>query len=154
MKDPDRETPFTELDHTADLRVEIRGRDEEDLFRNAVESIYLLLGLPATPAREEDAPPAERLEIHGQDREEALVELLGELLYRATAEKERFHLRELVVRAGGGREAGCTVVLIGGWRELENGEAAGQREIKAVTYHDIRIRKTRKGWSAQVVMDL
>jgi hypothetical protein len=32
----DRKAPFRELDHTADLRVEIRGKDEQGLFRNAV----------------------------------------------------------------------------------------------------------------------
>ena len=153
VKETDRKAPFRELDHTADLRVEIRGKDEQDLFRNAVESLYLLLGLPAVSDRRE-AVPAERLEIKGQDPEEALVELLGELLYRATSERQRLNLQELSVRRGEEGAEGCRVVVCGDWETLTDGEMAGQREIKAVTYHDVQIRRTRRGWTARVVMDL
>jgi SHS2 domain-containing protein len=153
VKETDRRVPFRELDHTADLRVEIRGKDEKDLFRNAVESLYLLLGLPAAPSAR-DTVPVERLEIKGQDPEEALVELLGELLYRATAERQRLNLKELSVRQGEEGSEGCRVVVCGGWETLSDGEMAEQREIKAVTYHDVQIRRTRRGWAARVVMDL
>lgn len=153
VKETDRKVPFRELDHTADLRVEIRGKDEKDLFRNAVESLYLLLGLPSLPGRR-DTVAQERLEIKGQDPEEALVELLGELLYRATSERQRLNLQELSVRRGEEGAEGCSVVACGGWETLTDGEMAGQRQIKAVTYHDVQIRRTRRGWSARVVMDL
>ena len=153
MKETDRKAPFKELDHTADLRVEIRGKDEQELFRNAVESLYLLLGLQAVSDRR-DVVPGERLEIQGQDPEEALVGLLGELLYRATAERQRLNLQELSVRRGEEGEEGCRVDVRGGWETLTAGEMAGQREIKAVTYHDVQIRRTKRGWVARVVMDL
>ena len=41
-----------------------------------------------------------------------------------------------------------------GLKAVTDGEMAGQREIKAVTYHDVRIRRTKRGWTARVVMDL
>jgi SHS2 domain-containing protein len=94
------------------------------------------------------------LEIKGQDPEEALVVLLGELLYRATAERQRLNLQELSVRRGEEGAEGCRVVVRGGWETLTDGEMAGQREIKAVTYHDVQIRRTKRGWAARVVMDL
>lgn len=153
MKETDRKAPFRELDHTADLRVEIRGRDEKELFRNAVESLYQLLGLPAVPDCRETAP-AKRLEVKGQDPEEALVELLGELLYRATVEGKRLNLQELSVREDEEEGEGCRVVVRGDWEAITEGEMAGQREIKAVTYHDVQIRRTDRGWVARVVMDL
>jgi SHS2 domain-containing protein len=154
VKETDRKAPFRELDHTADLRVEIRGKDEQELFRNAVESLYLLLGLQAVSDRR-DAVPAERLEIQGQDPEEALVELLGELLYRATAEKQRLNLQELSVQRGEeGEGGGCRVGVRGVWETITQGEMAGKSEIKAVTYHDVEIRRTKRGWTARVVMDL
>jgi SHS2 domain-containing protein len=153
VKDTDRNVPFRELEHTADLRVEIRGKDEEELFRNAVESLYLLLGFPCASDRR-DADPAERLEIEGQDPEEALVRLLGELLYRATVERQRLDLQELSVRQGEEGAEGCRVVVRGSWETFTEDEITGQREIKAVTYHDVQIRRTKWGWAARVVMDL
>ncbi len=151
MKGSDGKTPFRELDHTADLRIEIAGKDEQDLFRNAVDSLYLVLGLPAVPEGG-DAPATEDLRIHGEDREEALVELLGELLYMATVERRRFLLHALSLREG--EEGDCGVVLTGTWQRLTEEESEGRREIKAVTYHDVQIRRTRQGFSAWVVMDL
>ena len=153
MGECDRKTPFRELDHTADLRVEIRGKDEPDLFRNAVESLYILLGLPGR-LRRRDVPALESLEIHGQDSEEALVEFLGVLLYKATVERVRLEVRELALRKGEEGVGGCRVVVSGFWHMLTDGEMARQREIKAVTYHDVRIRRTKQGFSARVVMDL
>ena len=154
VKETERNVPFRELDHTADLRVEIQGKDEQELFRNAVESLYLLLGLQAVSDRRDAIIPAEKLEIQGQDPEEALVGLLGELLYRATAERQRLNLQELSVRRGEEGEEGCRVDVRGGWEMLTDDEMAGQREIKAVTYHDVQIRRTKRGWAARVVMDL
>ena len=153
VKESRRKVPFRELDHTADLRVEIQGKDEKELFRNAVESLYLLMGLPAVSGRRATAP-GERLEIKGQDPEEALVELLGELLYRATVERRRLDLQELSVLRDEEGAGGCRVVVRGGWEMLTDNRMAGQREIKAVTYHDVQIRRTERGWVARVVMDL
>jgi SHS2 domain-containing protein len=153
LKDTDGKAPFRELDHTADLRVEVQGKDEPDLFRNAVKSLYILLGLPEPPDRRE-AVCAERLEIHGEDAEEALVALLGELLYKAGVERRRLNLRELSVRSCVDSGGGYTVVLGGDWQDVRNADTAGEREIKAVTYHDVQIRRTPGGWSARIVMDL
>jgi len=155
VKESSRKAPFRELDHTADLRVEIQGKDEKELFRNAVESLYLLLGLPAVSGRRATAP-GETLEIKGQDPEGALVELLGELLYRATVERRRLDLQELSVLRDEDEEGagGCRVVVRGGWEMLTDNRMAGQREIKDVTYQDVQIRRTERGWVARVVMDL
>jgi SHS2 domain-containing protein len=153
VKKTDRKAPFRELDHTADLRVEIQGKDEQDFFRNAVESLYLLMGLPAVSDCRE-AAPVETLEIKGQDPEEALVELLGELLYRATTERRRLYVQELSVRRGEEAAEGFRVVVCGGWETITDDDRVGLREIKAVTYHDVQIRRTNRGWTAQVVMDL
>ena len=152
MKEPDGKPPFKELDHTADLRIEIVGRDEPELFRNAVESLYVLLGLPVVSDRSEHQE-VDKLRILGQDPEESLVQLLGELLYRATVERQQLTLDTLSVRRGVEGEGVCEVLVTGRWRTLLEEEMTGMREIKAVTYHNVEIRRTRKGFSAKLVMD-
>jgi SHS2 domain-containing protein len=152
VKEPDGKAPFKELDHTADLRIEIVGRDEHELFRNAVDSLYMLLGLPVVSDRSEHQE-MDKLRILGQDPEESLVQLLGELLYRATVERRQLNLDTLSVRRGGEGEGVCEVILTGRWRKLLDEEMTDQREIKAVTYHNVVIRRTRKGFSARLVMD-
>lgn len=141
------------MNHTADLRIEILGKDEEELFRNAVDSLYVLLGLPLR-SQSDDGLSADRLEILGQDPEEALVQLLGELLYRVTVERRQLIPDTLAVRRGEGAEQGCGVTLVGRWLPLADESLEGKREIKAVTYHDVQIRESRKGLSARVVFDI
>ncbi len=153
MKDSGRTRPFRELDHTADLKIEIRGRDEQDLFANAIESLYVCMGIPAGSIRGQEGPGAD-LEVTGGNREEVLVELLGEILYRATVERKRLDLHELFAGSGGDRTGGYRVVVRGLWHSLTREEMSGLREIKAVTYHDAQIRPAREGLVARVVMDL
>jgi len=152
VKEPDRKPPFKELDHTADLRIEIAGRDEPELFRNAVDSLYVLLGLPVGSVPS-GLSEVDKLRILGQDPEESLVQLLGELLYRATVERQQLILDTLSVRSGGEGGGLCEVLATGRWRTLHDEEMTGKPEIKAVTYHNVEIRRTRQGFSARLVMD-
>jgi len=153
VKEPDRKPPFKELDHTADLRIEIVGKDEPELFRNAVGSLYVLLGLPVVSDRS-DLQGADKVRILGQDPEESLIQLLGELLYRATVERQQLTLGTLSVRRGVEGEGGCEVLVTGRWRTVLDEEMTNKQEIKAVTYHDVEIRRTRKGFSAKLIMDI
>ena len=152
VKEPNRKPPFKELDHTADLRIEIVGRDEPELFRNAVDSLYVLLGVPVA-SHHSGLREVDKLRILGRDPEESLVQLLGELLYRATVERQQLILGTLSVRRGGEGGGVCEVLVTGRWRTLHDEEMLDKREIKAVTYHNVEIRRTRKGFSARLVMD-
>jgi SHS2 domain-containing protein len=152
VKEPDRKPPFKELDHTADLRVEIFGRDEPELFRNALDSLYVLLGLPVV-SDPSGLVEVDKLRILGQDPEESLVQLLGELLYRATVERQQLTLDTLTVRRGGEGGGLCEVLVTGRWRTLHDEEMTDKREIKAVTYHNVEIRRTQMGFSAKLVLD-
>ncbi len=153
VKAADSRPPFRELNHTADLRIEILGKDEEELFRNAVHSLYVLLGLPVVPQHVEGLP-VERLEILGQDHEEALVQLLGELLYRATVERKQLIPDRVSLTRGEGAQEGYGVTLTGRCLLLADETFQGKREIKAVTYHDVQIRESGEGFSARVVFDI
>ena len=154
MKEADGKAPFRELDHTADICVEIYGKDEPDLFRNAVESLYLLLGLPEEAPEQGDISPVEDLEVSGRDSEEVLVELLGDLLYKATVDGLRFRAHEVSVRRRQTEPEGSRVLLSGSWKTLTDRDRKGLREIKAVTYHEIWIGRAGEGFSARVVMDI
>lgn len=88
------------------------------------------------------------LELTAADNEELLVSWLSELVY--LLESQRFLL------------ADCRVELFAGGRLRAQlwGESADparhllQREIKAVTYHQVRVEQVGDGWRAQVFVDL
>ncbi len=153
MKHTGRRATFRELDHTADLRLEIYGKDRAELFRNAIEALYIVLGL--TPERERPrGSPGETVRIQGPDPEEVLIRLLNELLYRANEEGRQLIPEAVSVGKEAGGEKGFEVVVTGWWYSLSKEEMDWDREIKAVTYHDVLIRPTDEGLSARVVFDI
>jgi SHS2 domain-containing protein len=132
------------LDHTADLRVEIHGRDLPELFRNAAGALFDLL----TDVGSVRPAQQERVRVSGDDREDLLAEWLRELLYRYHA-----HGR-LCCRF----EPLCvdeTSLSCETWGEPRSADRHPPRhDIKAVTYHGLSVLEGTDGWIAEVVFDV
>jgi SHS2 domain-containing protein len=153
MNISDRNEIFRELNHVGDLRVEIYGKTEEDLFQNAVRCLYCLLGLPDLPLSDTPLPASTPLNFAGMDREDVLVQLLGELLFVAVTEKRRWIPGKCT--CGIPRDSrSVSLVVEGTWKDLPPEDSKGNTEIKAVTYHDTKIVRQPRGYVATVVMDL
>jgi SHS2 domain-containing protein len=129
------------VEHTADWALRLRGRDLNELFTRAAEGMaYLLAGdvsiIPLTETRE--------LALEAYDAEELLVVWLGELAYWAERDGLVFPVADLSEVT----PEKLTGAVRGG-RPLEL-----QKHIKAVTYHDLKIRQTDKGLEVTVVFDV
>jgi SHS2 domain-containing protein len=134
-----RKAGFREKEHTADWELEAWAPDLAGLFEQAARGMYALTG-----ARLKAGPRlSRRLAVQATDPESLLVSFLAELLYLGEVEGAGFdhfaiHLAE------GGLQA-----------ELGGAPLAGQvKEIKAVTYHNLAIKKTESGYEANVVFDV
>lgn len=129
-----------ELEHTADWALEVWAPDLGALLEEAARGMYDLLGLEIdrTAPREQ-----RRIELEPPDRETAVVELLGELLY--LLETERLAFDTVTVEVS---ESSLSV-------ELKGASVRAQtKEIKAVTYHQLEVRDTARGVEAIVVFDV
>ncbi len=135
------DTAFEELDHTADRALRVYGLDMGQLLINAACGLNSLLA-------PEFAPGAARCKVGVQlealDAESLLVEWLSELAYRAESERLVFDEFEL-------QEVSPTRI-----RAILWGRPAArlERDIKAVTYHNLKIVQTEKGLTATVVLDV
>jgi SHS2 domain-containing protein len=132
---------FEEVEHTADWALRVRGRDLPELLVNAARGMSRLLvfDLDELPTDVE-----RRFELDAMDAEGLLVEWLSELAYWAEAEMLVFREFEIARVAPGHMEA-----LVRG------GHASGlHKHIKAVTYHDLEIIRTKDGLEATVVFDV
>jgi SHS2 domain-containing protein len=133
-------TSFEEIDHTADRAFRVTGRDMAALLENAAHAMQALDG-PRPPA----APSATRkIEVEGVDRETLLVNWLNEILYLEQAHQlvcEGFHVDEIK------NDRLCARVDT---RERDRSET----HIKAVTFHNLKIRETAGGLEAEVVVDV
>ncbi|MCX6024994.1 MAG: archease [Chloroflexi bacterium] len=129
-----------EIEHTADWAMRVTAPNASELFRRAAMGLYHLAGmrLTATPRYER------RLQLTGVDWECLLVAWLNELLF--LEEHERLAYDEIQIVAIG-RE-----VL---QADLRGGRViAWTRDIKAVTFHNLRVEEDAAGWRATIVFDV
>jgi len=136
MTDP----PFEEVEHTADWALRVRGGTLPDLFANAARGMYSLLGAERTG----DIPVSHTLQLEAPDRETLLVEWLSELLYLTESQNETFDAFAVSDLTATHLEARVT------------GGPAGpmNKQIKAVTFHDLRIEEAERGYEVTVVFDV
>lgn len=135
---------FRIVDHTADVGIEAWGADLGEVLARAVEGLFRVIGAPAAGA---SLPPWE-LQAEGVDREDLLVRVLTEAL--AAFELEGRHVASAsTVRCDDARATlRCEGVLVD--RDAE----PRLQEVKAVTYHGLRIEEGSDGLRARVVLDL
>lgn len=130
---------YEELDHTADWAFRAFGTDLKQLFQNAAYAMFALEGAL-------DAQSTLTREVHasGLDREALLVSWLNELLYLQETKHETYQKFEITNFSD--TELDATI----------NGAEAqpAGKYIKAVTYHDLKIVQTEKGWQATIVVDV
>ncbi|MBI5582339.1 MAG: archease [Deltaproteobacteria bacterium] len=136
--------PYRLIDHTGDLGLEVRGADLPGLFSNAALAFTDIL--VAVETIRADQPQTIRVEA--PDREALLAAWLGELLYLFDARRllfGRFEISELTDQTLTARA----------WGEPFDPDRHGfKHDVKAVTYHQLQIRETAKGWRARVILDI
>ena len=132
------------LDHTADLRLRVVGADLADLFKNAGLALFdLIVEGPAAGCADET-----ELHVTGQDAADLLVNFLRELLYRWTGEEKVVTVIQVTHICDTSISARiATADYVAQRQEIVH-------EIKAVTYHQIDVSRTKAGWQATVVLDI
>ncbi len=132
------------LDHTADLRVQVYGNSLRQLFQNALYTLTDLL----TDARRVRTLRSRRVTVRGEGEDLLLVRFLRELLF--LFETRRFLGRRLeFIRRGD------TILAARVWGErFDPARHPLRTEVKAVTYHRLKVERRRGRWVAEVIFDV
>ncbi|HJT76884.1 MAG TPA: archease [Gemmataceae bacterium] len=135
---------YETFEHTADLGLRVRSPDLGTLFAEAARALFAAVveDLAAVqPLQRSD------VQVAGTDREYLLFDWLKALLYRFDADHLVFSRFEVRVAATG---------LTGtAWGEpLDPDRHALAHEVKAITYHGLRVEQTADGWLAEVIVDI
>ena len=131
---------FKFLQHTADIKFQANGKTKDALFENcalAVSSAY------ARGQKIKDKLK-KTIQVSGKDNESLLYNFLEELIFQVDANyfitlKAKVKIEQNQLKA----------TLFG-----DKTQNYGLDSIKAVTYHQIYVKKTRLGWQAQVILDV
>lgn len=130
--------------HTADLGLRIRAADLDTLFVEAAQALFSAIVEDLASVR-----PGQRIEVtlQGKDREYLLFDWLRELLYHLDAERLLFGKFEVHVRDDG--------LTASAWGEpIDPSRHNLEHEVKAITYHGLRVEKIGAGWEAEVIVDI
>lgn len=132
------------FDHTADLGLRVRAADLNTLFAEAGEALFAAM----VDDLEDVRPLSEQtVELAGTDREFLLFDWLRELLYRFDAEKWVFCRFAVTVRPDG-----LTATVTG--EPLDPARHRLSHEVKAITYHELRVEQLDGEWLAEVIVDI
>jgi SHS2 domain-containing protein len=141
---------FRTFDHTADVGLEVRGESLADLLETAARGVFSIMldDGPHEVAAEADVAAAPDPSL-GDDAAELVVCWLQELLYR-------FETERLVPLAFDFVEAGPARVRARvGFGRFDPERHAARLEVKAVTYHELAVRRSPDGaWSARFILDV
>lgn len=129
-----------EIEHTADWAIRIQAPNPSTLFELAAQGMVNLIG-KADPETEELVRP---ITLQATDLESLLVGWLEEQLF--ILETEDLILTRSSVQILSETQLLATV----GLRPVKE----RWKEIKAVTYHDLEIKPTSKGFEVVIVFDV
>jgi SHS2 domain-containing protein len=135
---------FRIIEHTADIGIEVEADTLADLFAGAARGMFSIMIPPGTVL-----PAASRsVTLQAKDLEELMFTWLNELLYLLDAEElllcrfevagiERFHLEATV-----------------SGERIDRGRHGMTGEIKAATYHQMKVEQRGGSWFARIIFDV
>lgn len=132
---------FEEVEHTADLALRCGGPDLEGLFRSAARGMYHLMGVGTQKLKTDTR---HRIRLSSADVEGLLVDWLGELAYLVEARGLIFQGMAFETLSATRLEA----MLVGGRASRI------ETQVKAVTYHQLKVETSEAGFAAIVVFDV
>jgi len=136
---------FRYLEHTADMGLEVAGDSLAELFIHAAAGLReMIFG----EISEHAAVRQEWITVEGEDVEELLVGWLNELLFLfetrgfvpLTFRMERIGIGDMSATVYGAA--------------FDENRFPVLREVKAVTYHRLAVKKMKRGWRASLYVDL
>jgi SHS2 domain-containing protein len=135
---------FREIEHTADLGIEVEADSPAELFRRAGLALFsLMVNLSGVEVREE-----QQARVQAEGWEDLLHDWLSQLLSRflqtgfiaATITIEDIDSTHVHARLAG--------------EKLDYERHDFETEIKAVTYHQLSVTREHGRWRARVIFDV
>ncbi|MDI6786249.1 MAG: archease [bacterium] len=135
---------FEIFEHTADIGIVAYGVDLKEVFNNAAYGMFSLI----TDLNKVTKDVKINVRVMGRNLSELLVTWLSELLYYHAVEDiffVDFKIKTLNERS---------IQAIAYGEEYNPDRHEIMREIKIVTYHELKIEHENKRWKAQIIFDV
>lgn len=134
--------PYKVLPHTADVKIKVTAKNLEELFSEAILAMFNIMK-PTFSSRAKKVK--RKIKMSSFDRDSLLVDVLSAVLTSADVNNEAY--KEAKVSFP--RQWEANVELIGA-----SVSSYKEDEIKAVTYHGLKIVETESGFEVEIIFDI
>jgi SHS2 domain-containing protein len=138
------EKDFEIIDHMADIGISAYGNDMKQVFANSARGLYSLITELDT-VKEKNR---HNIMLTAPDREALLVNWLNELIYLFEVKEMLFNRFDIITLTD-------TDLNATGYGEKINlKKHTLKMQVKAATYHMLKVEHHESGWRAQVIFDV
>lgn len=143
---------FEILPHTADIKIRAYGKTKQELFKNALIGMFQSVHPIASECHRENdrlvckkLPEKHIIDISAPDEESLLIDFLSNALYLSDVYNQAY--LDATINEFSSNHLNATVhgITITGFEIVE---------LKAVTYHDLNIKKHNDIWQVDIVFDI
>ena len=132
------------LEHTADIGIRVRANNVNELFKNTASAMFQVIAEPkgsTTQVAEEIS-----ITLNAENIEQLFVNWLNELLSLSATKELIFTSFKVILLENNRLETVACGAPMGDFRI--------KAEIKAATYHELKLERTASGWIAEVIFDV
>jgi SHS2 domain-containing protein len=138
---------FEIIDHTADIGIVAYGKTKREVFINAAKGMFEIIAGENRDLKENFYA---KIKLEAKSLEDLLIAWLNELLY--ISEVKLVILNKFIIKELSNGQIKAEV----GGTKINHLSIRIKREVKAVTYHRLEIKKDEESglWNAQVIFDI
>ncbi len=138
-------TDYSQIEHTADIGIKVQAPTLAELFKKAALAMMHQMidkaEIPKKPRKK-----VVKIELKANSQEELLVHFLNDLLSLSDSKEVIFREVEIVLLTVNSLRA----IAVG----IPRRHFTFRTEIKAVTYHDLKIEFRNKQYHVQIIFDV
>ena len=140
--------PFELIEHTADVGIKAHGSTLTELFENSARGMFSVI--TCAGANPQGSQVEKNIEVNKDtgELEDMLVSWLSELLYIFNREKICFNSFKILSLNNNSLKAAAAGINI----DLYQNDL--YKEIKAVTFHNLKIEEDVEGFSCTIIFDV
>lgn len=141
-------TPFEFLDHTSEAKFRAYGKTLEECFENSARALFsIMVSLDKVKSKVKI-----NFEVESEDLKSLLFDFLEELII--LKDSEGFLLKEIKVEINEINKTNKKYKLKAHCSGDKVGNYETGADVKAVTYDDMKVEKSKSEWMTQVVVDV
>jgi len=135
---------YETFEHTADIGLRARAADLDTLFSEAAKAFFSVI---VENGDEVQAVNEYSISVHADERDDLMYDWLAELLY--LFDTKHVLLCEFNVSV---RDGSLAATVRG--EPVDSDRHRLDMEVKAITYHELKVKRDGEEWFAEVIVDL